>query len=93
VKERLLYLLDDLCGVVKVHIEAQGKLDPEDYVFVDLRTSKPVEPRHLHTLIESRAKGGRAEPGDALSQRPALGSQLDTGGRCSTARGDGHFEP
>jgi integrase len=54
--ERRLFLPDDLCEALKAHVAARGGLHPDDYVFIDPRTSRPVEPRHLHNLWKAALK-------------------------------------
>jgi integrase len=59
---RLLYLPDDLCAALKVHIQARGELSPDDYVFIDPNTSRPVEPRRLHDLWKRALKAAGLNP-------------------------------
>jgi integrase len=59
---RLLYLPDDLCAALKAHIEARGDLGPDNYVFIDPRTSKPVEVRRLHDLWKRALKAAGLNP-------------------------------
>lgn len=60
--ERLLYLPDGLCAALKAHIEGRGELGPDDYVFVDPRTSRPVEPRWLHELWKRALAVAKLDP-------------------------------